>query len=170
MLSLSFVVYGTKWNESLTTLMQMMTFSAWKDHVTSVVIRWRCWISRVVNANSQKPKWIYSHPLKWVIRRRKKTPTQCERVCQSENHAQTCIWMNIPPAWNTYPGYLCVFMIGLLLLTKPLNAHLSMLLKVYWFPCLVSISKSKERVVVVPLAKLTQEISSKRKWTGGLWT
>lgn len=36
--------------------------------------------------------------------------------------------------------------------------------------CLVSISKSKERVVVVPLAKLTQEISSKRRWTGGLCT
>lgn len=80
MLSLSFVVYGTKWNESLTTLMQMMTFSAWKDHVTLVAIRWRCWISRVVNANSQKPKWIYSHPLKWVIRRRKKTHTMWTSV------------------------------------------------------------------------------------------
>lgn len=33
-----------------------------------------------------------------------------------------------------------------------------MLLKVYWFPCLVSISKSKERVVVVPRAKFTHEI------------
>ena len=45
-----------------------------------------------------------------------------------------------------------------------------MLLKVYWVPCLVSISKSKERVVVVPRAKLTREISSKRMCTGGLWT
>lgn len=51
-----------------------------------------------------------------------------------------------------------------------LHPHLSMLLKVYWFPCLVSISKSKERVVVVPRAKLTQEISSKRRCTGGLCT
>lgn len=50
------------------------------------------------------------------------------------------------------------------------GAHLSMLLKVYWVPCLVSISKSKERVVVVPRAKLTKEISSKRMCTGGLWT
>lgn len=50
------------------------------------------------------------------------------------------------------------------------SSHLSMLLKVYWVPCLVSISKSKERVVVVPRAKLTKEISSKRMCTGGLWT
>ena len=50
------------------------------------------------------------------------------------------------------------------------GAHLSMLLKVYCVPCLVSISKSKERVVVVPRAKLTKEISSKRMWTGGLCT
>lgn len=50
------------------------------------------------------------------------------------------------------------------------RAHLSMLLKVYCVPCLVSISKSKERVVVVPRAKLTKEISSKRMCTGGLCT
>lgn len=50
------------------------------------------------------------------------------------------------------------------------HTHLSMLLKVYWVPCLVSISKSKERVVVVPRAKLTKEISSKRMCTGGLCT
>lgn len=48
--------------------------------------------------------------------------------------------------------------------------HLSMLLKVYCVPCFVSISKSKERVVVVPRAKFTKAISSKRMWTGGLCT
>lgn len=50
------------------------------------------------------------------------------------------------------------------------RTHLSMLLKVYCVPCLVSISKSKERVVVVPRAKLTKLISSKRMCTGGLCT
>ncbi|KAK6468616.1 hypothetical protein HHUSO_G33396 [Huso huso] len=45
-----------------------------------------------------------------------------------------------------------------------------MLLKVYWPPCLLSISKSKDRVVVVPRAKFTQDTSSKRRCRGGLCT
>ena len=63
-------------------------------------------------------------------------------------------------------------MLSFLALTKSksLPSSLSMLLKVYWVPCVVSTSKSKERVVVVPQAKLTKEISSKRMCPGGLWT
>ena len=63
-------------------------------------------------------------------------------------------------------------MLSFLALTKSksLPSSLSMLLKVYWVPCVVSTSKSKERVVVVPRAKLIKEISSKRMCPGGLWT
>lgn len=46
----------------------------------------------------------------------------------------------------------------------------SMLLNVWTVPDFNSISKSKDRVLPPPLAKLTDVISSKRIWSGGLCT
>lgn len=51
-------------------------------------------------------------------------------------------------------------------------SSLSVLLKVYWVPCLVLISKSKERVVAVPQAKLQSGCRSGCSWVacGHRWS